>query len=368
MKEKLRLLPIQIVERDEGIVLRRGVEQILIPDGNALLVMRVIQKALLKAARTETELVGLFAGPARPVISSLLEVLRAKRFIVALDADDAAQGESSAGQECPTDVFYWHFNQTQARVAKILNEKRWAFVGVNLLNQQLLTAMLDEGLENYVIVDDPLLRNAPLYDDRFALTSAFWHGQRSHMLDEDSFIDSTPVKEGFLVAASEFGGGCLLERWNEYAVTNEIAFYPVLLQNMVGYSGPLVIPGESPCLACMRARQNSNAGGFEEKRFMERHACDGQEVAAYHRSMLRVLATLAQFDLVKFKANIQWELGTLCEVNLLSGNIDRRRLLKAPRCPVCSGLRRRPLTNIHKQLTSPEAWSEIRKTVGHDES
>ncbi len=100
---------------------------------------------------------------------------------------------------------------------------------------------------------------------------------------------------------------------------------------------------------------------------MERHAFDGQQVAAYHRSMLEVLASVAQFDLVKFKTNIQWEIGTLCEISLLSGSMSRRKLLKAPRCPVCSGLRTHALTNIHKQLTPAEAWDEIRQTVGHHE-
>ncbi|TCW84002.1 hypothetical protein C5O80_13005 [Burkholderia sp. SRS-46] len=363
--EKLKLLPVQIVEEMDGIVLRRGVEQVLVPDMNALLVMRVLQKALLLQPHTRQELAGLFAGPARPLVESLLELLHAKRFIVSADADPTSPHAASA--EGANDVFYWHFNQSQAQVAQTLNEKRWAFVGINLLNQQLLQAMLDEGLENYVIVDDPMLRNVTLYDDGFELDAAFWRSRRSHIVDEDTFLDEASSACGFVVAASEFGGAFLLERWNEHAVTNGIAFYPVLLQNLVGYCGPLVIPGDSACFACLKTRQNSNAGGFEEKRFMERHAYHGQHVAAYHRSMLQVLASVAQFDLVKFKSNIQWEVGTLCEINLLNGSMSRRKLLKAPRCPVCSALRTHPQTNVHKQLTSTEAWNEIRQTVGHYE-
>lgn len=372
--EKLRLLPIQIVCEMDGVVLRRGVEQVLIPDTNALLVMRVLQKAMGSAPCTPTELTALFAEPVRPFVISLLDLLRAKRFVVAVDASDIAQQGHERGHERgqkaerPTDVFYWHFNLSQARVAKTLNETCWAFVGINQLNQHLLQAMLDEGLENYVIVDDPMLRNVTLYDDDFQLTSEFWRKQHRHIVAEDRFIDAAGDSCGFVVAASEFGGAFLLERWNEYALTRGVAFYPVLLENLVGYCGPLVIPTESACFACLQTRQNSNASGFEEKRLMEKHAFDGQRVAAYHRSMLQVLASVAQFDLVKFKSDIQWEIGTLCEINLLSGVMSRRKLLKAPRCPVCSALRAHPQTNIHKQLTSTEAWNQVRQLESYHEN
>lgn len=363
--ETLRLLPIQIAREMDGIVLRRGVEQILVPDLNALLVMRVLQKAMLQKPCTQKELADLFAGPVRPLVESLLDLLRAKRFIVPTDVDAIKQ--PGGATESPTDIFYWHFNQSQTRIAKTLNETCWAFVGINRLNQHLLQAMLDDGLENYIVVDDPMLRNVTLYDDDFQLTSAFWREQHDHIVDEDRFIDGPRDACGFVVAASEFGGSFLLERWNEYAVTRRIAFYPVLLENLVGYCGPLVIPTESACYACLQTRQNSNAIGFEERRVMERHAFDGQHVAAYHRSMLQVLASVAQFDLVKFKSNIQWDTGSLCEISLLSGAMDRRKLMKAPRCPVCSGLRERAQTNIHKQLTSTEAWNQIRQLEGYHE-
>ncbi len=220
--EKLRLLPMQIVEELDGIVLRRGVEQVLVPDANALLVIRVLQKALLTEPRTLGELANLFAGPARPLVESLLELLCEKRFIVSTDDGDFTRHVPS--DERPTDIFYWHFNQSQSHVAKVLNEKQWAFVGINLLNEHLLRAMFDEGLDNYVIVDDPMLRNTALFDDRFELVSEFWRSQRAHIVDEDSFIDSAPGTCGFVVTASEFGSAFLLERWNEYAVTHDIAF------------------------------------------------------------------------------------------------------------------------------------------------
>ncbi|WP_300754073.1 TOMM precursor leader peptide-binding protein [Janthinobacterium sp.] len=366
MNEKLILLPIQIVEQDDGVILKRGLEQVLIPDSNALLIIRVIQKALLQRPCSGDELLELFAAPARPLIGSLLEYLRKKRFLLPQHEVGAHQND---GQESAQDVFYWHFNQHQEQVAAALNQRRWLFVGVNLLNEKLLQAMLAEGLENYAVLDDPMLRNITLFNDEHQLISPFWQQQRQRFIDEDELLAGRAGagEFGFVVAASEFGSFYLIERWNEFAVTNKLVFYPAVLQNMVGYAGPLVIPGETACFACLKARQNSHSNQFSEKRLTEKHAFAGQKVAAYHQSMLLMLAAVAQFDLLKFKTNIQWETGTLCEVDLLGGAMTRRKLLKAPRCPVCSGLATMPLVNIRKQLTPSDAWDEIRQTVGHHE-
>jgi len=362
--DKLVLLPIQIIEHEDGVILRRGVEQLLIPDQNALLIMRVIQKALLQAPRPIEELLELFAAPHRPLISSLIEHLIGKRFILRVGDADSAPRQST---ETSQDIFYWHFNRHQKEIAAILNRKTWLFAGINRLNQKLLQAMLDEGLDNYAIVDDPMLRNIEAFDDRHALRPGFWQDRQARIADEDTLADSGGGAYGFVVAASEFGGSFLLERWNDYAVTRGLGFYPALLQNMVGYAGPLVIPQETACLACVGARQNSHSSGFGERRLAERHAFQGQGVAAYHEAMLATLAAVAAFDLVKFRSDIQWEVGTLCQIDLLGGSMTRRKVLKAPRCPVCSSLRERPLVNIHRELTSAEAWDEIRETVGHHE-
>ncbi len=368
MNEKLTLLPIQIIEQEDGVILKRGLEQILIPDRNALLIMQVIQKALLQEPRSSNDLLSLFSAPVRPLIANLLEYLLKKRFLLQEQDNDPPH---SKHKESAQEIFYWHFNQHQEKVAAALNDKQWIFVGINFLNEYLLKAMLTEGLQNYTIIDDPMLRNIDMFDDQHQVCSEFWRTQATRIEAEEQLLNAvgnTRTNLGFVVAASEFGSFYLLERWNEYAVRQGLGFYPVLLQNMVGYAGPMVIPHESACLACLKSRQNSHSAQFEERRLTEKHAFAGQKVVAYHQSMLSMLAAVAQFDLVKFKCNIQWEVGTLCEIDLLAGSMSRRKILKAPRCPVCSSLHEIPLTNIHQQLTSNAAWDEIRQTVGDYEN
>lgn len=366
MNDQLIMLPVQVIEQEGAVILKRGLEQILIPDQNALVIIRVLQQALLRKPSTVNELLSLFAAPVRPLIEELLLHLQKKRFVVPLV--EATVPHQPHQSESPQQIFYWHFNRHQQQIAAALNQGSWLLIGINKLTGLLLQAMLREGLQHYLIVDDPMLRNIELFDQQHQLTDPFWQQQADHIISESQLFSSDSSGHRFVVAASEFGSFFLLERWNEYAVRQQLPFYPAILQNMVGYAGPLVVPHESACLACLKSRQNSHSPGFAERRITEQYAFSGQQVVAYHQSMLQTLAAVAAFDLVKFSSNIQWEVGSLCEIDLLAGSMIRRKILKAPRCPICSGLQDNPLVNIYKQLTSDAAWQEIRQTVGDYEN
>jgi thiazole/oxazole-forming peptide maturase SagC family component len=363
MEHKLKALPFQVIELEDRVVLKRGLSSMAIPDKSALLIVKVIQKALLQRPLTVDELAGLFTGSLRNLITSFIQHLIAKKFIVPLESEAP---HPISETESPQDIFYWHFNAQQSRIAEALNEKPWAFIGINQLNKQLLRSLFLDGKDSVWVVDDPSLRNVSFFDDSQDILDDFWKDERIHLMTETEFTEHSQ-EVGFLIASSEFGSFYLLESWNALAVKQDIPFYPLLLQNMVGYAGPLVIKDEGPCLECLKLRQNSASSDFAEKRLTEKFAFEGQSTAAYHHSMVTVLAEVGAFDLIKFKSNIQWDLGTLCEVDLLAGSMSKRKLVKAPRCAVCSPLTEMPLINIHRQLTSEDSWKEIEQTVGYDE-
>lgn len=327
-----------------------------------MVVIRVLQKALSTKPYTADELTALFAANARELILNFIEHLIKKRFLV---YEDSPADAASAVEEAQ-DIFYWHFNKHQKEIADRLEKKNIVFAGINTLTKQLIEALIREHTGRILVVDDPSLRNVDYFNDDFKITDSFWKNSRIEIVPEDE-IGASNGHVGFMVAASEFGSFYLLEKWNRFSIENNIPFYPAVLQNMVGYAGPLVIPSESACLECLKHRQNSNSPGFGEKRYGEKYAFQTQKVAAYHQSMLRVLAEVALFDLIKFINNIQWEVGTFCEIDLLAGSMKRRKLVRAPRCRACSTASEMPLINIHKQMTSDDAWQEIEQTVGYEE-
>jgi len=150
-----------------------------------------------------------------------------------------------------------------------------------------------------------------------------------------------------LIATSDFGGMQLMREWNQFCYEANIQFFPVVLQNAVGYVGPLIVPGETACFECLRARQNSHLADPEIQRATEYRAFEGQLVNGFHPSMASVLGDIAAFELTKFYGRVpRWRVGTLIEVNLLIPSIVTRKVLKIPRCSVCSQL------NKHSPVTT----------------
>ena len=85
--------------------------------------------------------------------------------------------------------------------------------------------------------------------------------------------------------------------WNEFCVRHRRPFLPVVLQDLIGYIGPIVVPGETACFECLRARQNSNLINPETQRAAEARAFDGQAIAAAHPAMSASLGAIAGFEL-----------------------------------------------------------------------
>ncbi len=355
------MIPIQVIELEDRVILKRGLSSVEIPDKNALIIIKVLQKALLKDALTKEELLSLFAGSVRPIIDGFIDHLINKKFIL-----NEGEQASTETKEVAQDIFYWHFNSHQKEVSDILNGAKWTFVGINKLTKSIISALFRDGINEFIVVDDQSLRNVDFFNDQHEIIDSFWSDERLEIVGDEDYRNLVLDNE-FIVAASEFGSFYLLEEWNKFALDKNIPFYPILLQNMVGYAGPLVLKTEGACLECLKIRQNSTTGDFEEKRKTEKFAFEGQHVVAYHESMLRTLAEVAAFELVKFKSSIQWELSSFIEIDMLASNMQRRKVIKAPRCKACSPLNSKPMINLHKQMTSDENWEMIEQTVGYDE-
>ena len=156
-----------------------------------------------------------------------------------------------------------------------------------------------------------------------------------------------------LVATSDFGGQSLLREWNQFCVERKRIFLPVVLQDQVGYIGPLVVPGETACFECLLARQNSHKPDRLPSRKIEEVAYEGQSVVGFHPSMAFVLGDIAAFEIIKFFSGALpgWNVGTLIEINLLSTRMTPRKVLKVPRCPVCSPLITRSPTSPNKAFS-----------------
>ncbi len=348
---KLRTLPLQLIETDDGVLLKRGNTILNVNGQGAKAAVPQILSSLALPGCTKGEVVQKFSGPDRLAVDEFIEKLVVNHMAVSIERPEVPE----PSEESHLDIFYWHFGESTHQVTTRLNRQHMTIMGANHISRRLSAALLASGMDNHEIVDDPLLRNTRLVEYDGTYRPDAWTDSRSPRHFDDWQDNLSPASMSCLVATCDFGGMALLREWNQFCIENKIFFLPVVLQDQVGYAGPLVIPGETACLECLLARQDSHRTDRQSSRSIEESAHEGQAVVGFHPSMASILGDIAAFELTKFFGGILpgWSVGTVLEVNLLSGRMTPRKVLKVPRCAVCSPLITRPPSNPYKSSRFP---------------
>jgi bacteriocin biosynthesis cyclodehydratase domain-containing protein len=340
----LRALPVQVIETSEGVVLRRGVAQLRVQGALAAELVDRVLLALSADGACAWDIALGFAAPDRDKVIAFVELLARRRF--ALPAVGPAWPDEP---ESPLDVFHWEMGSSTPLVLQALRDARLVVVGVNEVSRQLARMLLACGLGQFDVVDDPLFRNLRMFGADGAALDAEWAGLPVPVPLAEWESSGAPDAAGCVVATSDLGGLVLLRRWNQLCVRRGLAFFPVVLQDMIGQVGPLVIPNETACFECMLLRQSSNAELPDWHRAIESVAPQGQSVVGYHPAMAVVLGSVAALELAKAQLPgvFAHQPGTLVDVNLVTASMRARRVLKVPRCPVCGPANRSAPVNLH---------------------
>jgi bacteriocin biosynthesis cyclodehydratase domain-containing protein len=349
--ESLKAFPVQVISIEGGVVLKRGRVEVKISGAEAAEAVQTLLDSLAGGA-TRDQLHRLFPAPERPAVDALLNYLLGKRILVAADAAAEPPGDAAGGED-PLSVFYWHFGASRPDVVTRLGRQRLLIVGVNSISLRLTTSLLDSGVENVEVLDYPLLRNVRFFDDGGRLVESKWPAGGPPPAAHDGGVARLDP-EGFdcLIATSDFGGLTLLREWNEFCVRHRKMFMPVVLQDLIGYVGPFVAPGETACFECFCLRRDAHLSDPESRRAVEAAAAAGQGLTGYLPSMASILGDLAAVELLKFYGlgAPWWKVGEAVEVNLLASEMRARPVLKLPRCPVCSPLTLRASARVMKNV------------------
>src|SRR5699024_8857416 len=161
-----------VLEMEDKIILKRGISSIVIPDKGAMIVIKVIQKALAQSNYTSRELTSFFSNSTHDLVLSFINNLIKRRFIVPVKTKNDERTPISEDED-PQDIFYWHFNKYQKGVSKLLNEKPIAFIGINELNKRMIAALIREGKKNIIVIDDPSLRKIEFFNNDFKCIDLF---------------------------------------------------------------------------------------------------------------------------------------------------------------------------------------------------
>jgi molybdopterin-synthase adenylyltransferase len=343
-ERKLKLHRLQVIETEDGLLLKRGRLVVKVQGAESAEVAQALLTLAADGEVTRQELCEPFPVSVRPAVNQLIDGLEARRLLT-----DASRPDVPANGEEPLDVFYWHFGKHVSDVQRTFEKARVTVLGVNCVSRQLVSALRQAGLDVVEVIDYPLLSNVRLFREDGLVLEEQWPSRLGRPLPYREWRETTGGREtGCLVATSDFGGQHMIRRWNRYCVEKRIQFLPVVLQDLIGYVGPLVVPGESACLECLRARENSHMADPETQRAAEYVAYEGQVINAFHPSMASILGDIAAMELLKLYGQLMRSriVGRLIEVNLVVPQLTERRVLKLPRCAVCGvGNTRSPVSN-----------------------
>lgn len=354
---KLRMVPVQVVDTDSGVILRRGCTEFRVAGGEAAAAVRVVLGATSQDGSTEAEILELFAAPDHPEVERLVQALLDRHILYSgeLPAPPASKTEAQL------EMFYWHFRTSPGVALANLNRRTVAVVGVNHVSRRLVTALLSSGITNVEVIDFGLLRNRRLFDDEGELLGQEWPAALPQPRDYGEWSkDLDPRGLTCLVATCDFGGQQTFREFNSYCVEQNVPFLPVSLDRLIGGVGPLVMPRETACYECLRARENSNFEQPELARAAEdpKAVWQRQMLEAFHPSAAAILGDLAAMQITKvFSGVMPYRVGRLIEVALLAPDMQEHKVLKLPRCPVCGPLANTPSVTLNQHSFVPVALS-----------
>jgi bacteriocin biosynthesis cyclodehydratase domain-containing protein len=329
--ERLRALPVQLMTADNEVILVRGATTLRIAGERAGEVVPELLEAASGEGTTARALVERFAAPDREEVTRLVDELRQRHILVVADGKPPA-----IGPENSLEVFYWQFGREASAAVADLAAQPIVLLGVNTISRRIAASLRALGVDTVKVVDFHVLRNLRLFNDDGLLSGDAWEGEPPISYDAWAETLSTDGV-GCLVAASDFGGPYLLREWNAFCVEEGVHFLPVVLDRFIGTVGPLVIPGETACYECFRSRENANLDAPEIVRLVESGAAERQAVTGFHPAMTGVLGEIAAMELCKlYGGGLPWHANRIIEVNLLEPSLTSRRVLRLPRCPVCS--------------------------------
>lgn len=268
----------------------------------------------------------------------------------------------------PSEVLYWLLREQPrwhvgdpSTTTRRLGGRTVVIIGVNAISSRLAAALAAFGWKNCQVVDEARLRNPHFIDGDGRLLAGEWPTELNSVVDHKDWIGQIDLASlGCVVACSDCGEIGALRDWNRFCVERKIRFFPLLLQNLIGNVGPFVMPGETACYECVHGRQNSHLEDPVSQRAALALVTRGQSSTGFHVTMASIVGDIAACELFKVYSDAMPErnIGKLILVSLLDTRLDVRKVLKIPRCIVCSPLNTRSSMTAYKPSPSPDTLAD----------
>jgi hypothetical protein len=102
-------------------------------------------------------------------------------------------------------------------------------------------------------------------------------------------------------------------------------------------------------------RQNAHLHDADLEREKEEHLLRGESIAAIHPSMINVVAETTVYELCHFIGGLpEPRPGRQIRIDMARGVTEQKKVLKIPRCPVCSSMVTTGAIQLEKSSPMPE--------------
>jgi len=321
----LRSRPVHTIELGSTIAVRRGRVEFHISGPGASSALSRILKCGEGSGLLKEEILQKFDVDEQATAGTLIEHLIERDVLYYAQPDAVNDG----GNETTLDLFYWHFGRSIGDINRTLSLREIVLIGANDLSFALMSVFKDSGIDNLRIVDDPMLRGPSSFLDKT---------KNLNLIDGADFMEEIKSnrKPVCVVTTSTAPNRRALLDWNNWAVDTESHFYPVMMDDLSAFSGPLVVPGQTACYECLQARWNSNLSS--QSYALPNGRTDSASLAhGYHPAMVAMLAGVAALEVTKlYNGLAESRAADLIELDYVGRTMRPHRVLKVPRCGVCS--------------------------------
>jgi bacteriocin biosynthesis cyclodehydratase domain-containing protein len=137
------------------------------------------------------------------------------------------------------------------------------------------------------------------------------------------------------------------------ALSAGVVFLPTWIDDLRIRVGPMTHPLDTACLRCYLLRADSNDPDLEVHRLLRQQSNSDSCGAGFLPPMASVAGQIAGMEAVKYLSGLPvTTTGHVIEMSLVPFRCDVRRVLRVPRCPMCSGVTRQgaPIVAVDPQL------------------
>lgn len=209
-----------------------------------------------------------------------------------------------------------------------LKKAKITLIGVGEIGLNTLKSLINYNIGEIVVIDKNLNKQNEKFKD---LKNIKWYKKE---IDEKDIKDSDIVL--FCSDKPDFKTPHLI---NELCVKNDTPWISARFDGLTGEVGPLVVPRKTACYNCYDKRIKSNLENIDEQLVFEKHL-EKNEPANYGslNQFYTIIAEYLSLEVIKYITKYEHPvtLGAVLFIDFDNYENKLYKVLKIPRCPVCS--------------------------------